>query len=197
MRIAPSLRCAAGAALFAIALSAASTLHARSADRVIDDFTAAKLRCGADRFVVNDKEVGGQSHASQTVGGGAMKVDGALAPGRGMPGFFSIPLLLAPDASPHDATAFEGIKLRVKILKGSLSVQVATTDVQNFDYHSSAPLARGAGNFQEVRIPFKSLKRAWSEQTALNLKDVTSVNLVSAGTGASEVGYEITEVSFY
>ena len=197
MHTASLLRRSAGTLLVLGLLSGIPTVYARPADRVVDDFTNAKLRCGLDRITVNDKEVGGQSHATQACAAGVLKVAGELSPGRGMPGFVSIPLLLSADASPQDASAYEGVRLRVKILKGSLSVQVATSDVQNFDYHTSAPLARTGGDFQEVRIPFKELRRVWSEQTPLNVKNVTSVNLVSAGTDKSAFGYEIAEVSFY
>lgn len=190
----PAARVALLCGLVASAVTAPAAL---AADRLVDSFDTAKLHCGVDRLIFNDKDLGGKSHATQTAAGGVLKVEGQLVPARGMPGFVSIPLLLTADAKPQDVSAFEGVRLRVKVLKGSLCLQVATTDVQNFDYHTSAPIARGVANFQEVRIPFKALKRAWSEQTALNAKDVTSLNLVSVGTSPTDFAYEVDEVSFY
>jgi hypothetical protein len=53
------------------------------------------------------------------------------------------------------------------------------------------------GEFQEVRVPFKEMKRAWSEQIALNLKSITSVNLVSFGMAKDTFAYEVNEIGFY
>ncbi len=65
------------------------------------------------------------------------------------------------------------------------------------DYHSSAPIDGKRGEFLEVRIPFKDLKRAWSEQTALNVKSITGVNLVSFGLAKDAFAYQVDEIGFY
>jgi hypothetical protein len=82
-------------------------------------------------------------------------------------------------------------------LKGLLSVQVSSTEITNYDYHTSAPVTRKPGAFQEVRIPFAAMKRAWSEQTPLNLKTITSINLVAAGMAPDAFAYEVDEIGFY
>ena len=41
------------------------------------------------------------------------------------------------------------------------------------------------------------MKRAWSEQTTLNLKSITSVNLVSFGIAKDAFAYEVDEIGFY
>jgi len=41
------------------------------------------------------------------------------------------------------------------------------------------------------------MKRAWSEQTVLNLKSITSVNLVSFGLAKDAFAYEVDEIGFY
>jgi len=84
----------------------------------------------------------------------------------------------------------------VKVLLGALSLQVASADVQNFDFHSGIVAAK-RGEFVEVRLPFKDLQRAWSEQTTLNVKNVTSVNLVSFGMARGAFAYEVDEIGFY
>lgn len=76
-------------------------------------------------------------------------------------------------------------------------MQVSSTEITNFDFHTSAPIARKPGEFQEVRIPFKSLKRAWSEQTALNLATIRSVNLVASGMARDAFAYAVDEIGFY
>ncbi len=120
-----------------------------------------------------------------------------MVPGRGVPAFISVPLPLAPDGSPTDLSGYQGVRLRVKLGAGNLSVQVASSEIQNFDFHTSAPIAREGDGFQEVRIPFASMHRAWSEQIPLNLKLITSVNLVSFGVVKDTFAYEVDEVCFY
>ena len=85
----------------------------------------------------------------------------------------------------------------MKVIKGILCVQIGSTEITNFDYHTSAPIAGGRGEFQEVRMPFKDMKRAWSEPTALNLGSITSVNLVSFGMARDAFAYEVDELGFY
>ena len=74
---------------------------------------------------------------------------------------------------------------------------MSSSEIANFDYHTGAPIAGKRGEFQEVRIPFKEMKRAWSEQTVLNLKSITSVNLVSFGLARDAFAYEVDEIGFY
>jgi hypothetical protein len=182
--------------LIAIALAALTARGANAASTVLDDFSDAK-RNGSDRLLITDKDLGSKSHATQTCEGGVLAVQGELIPGRGVPAFISVPLLLSPDMAPKDMSACQGVRLLVKVKKGILSVQVASADVQNFDFHTSGPVAGKPGPFQEVRIPFKDMKRGWSEQTPLNLKVLTSVNLVAFGLAKDTFAYEVDEIGFY
>jgi hypothetical protein len=182
--------------LIAIALAALTARGANAASTVLDDFSDAK-RNGSDRLLITDKDLGSKSHATQTCEGGVLSVEGELIPGRGVPAFISVPLMLSPDMAPQDMSACQGVRLLVKVKKGILSVQVASADVQNFDFHTSGPVAGKPGAFQEVRIPFKDMKRGWSEQTPLNLKVLTSVNLVAFGLAKDTFAYEVDEIGFY
>ena len=165
---------------------------------LLDDFSDSKrTKTGAERLLIDDKGLGSQSKATQKCESGVLAIQGELVPGRGVPAFISLPLLLSPDGKPHDLTGYAGVRLRVKAKKGILSVQVSSSEIQNFDYHTSAPIAGKPGEFQEIRIPFKDMKRAWSEQTALNLKSITSVNLVSFGMAKDAFSYEADEIGFY
>lgn len=171
---------------------------AESTPAVVDNFSNAEQMTNAmPRMVINDQDAGGQSQATQTFADGIASVQGKIVPGRGSPGFVSIPLILAPDGSPVDASQYTGVRLRVKVKQGSLMVQVATSEIVNFDYHTSAPITRDPAAFKEVRIPFASLNRAWSPPQKLNLKTVTSINLVSAGMAPHSFAYEIDEIAFY
>jgi len=176
------------------------TGHAATAPTpaLLDDFSDPKHNAhGIDRLLFDDKGVGSQSHATQQCGHGILKVAGELVPGRGVPAFISVVSLLTPDGKPQDLTGYAGVRICVKNTKGLLSVQVGSADIQNFDYHASAPLAGRRDEFQELRVPFKDLKRSWSEQVPLNLKSVTSVNLVSFGMAKDTFAYEVKEIGFY
>lgn len=169
-----------------------------AAPALLDDYSDARRnRHGLERLQIDDKALGGTSSATAKVENGVLLVKGELAPGRGVPAFVSQVSLLAEGGKPKDLSAFEGVRLRAKVLKGILAVQVSSTEVTNFDYHVSAPMAGTKGQFQEVRIPFKDLRRSWSPQTVLNLKTITSISLVSFGMARDAFAYEVDEIGFY
>ena len=173
-------------------------LLAAEAPALVDDFSAAEhTSVGAPRLVITDQQMGGQSRADTAVSDGVMRVSGELKPGRGAPGFVSIPLLLRADAQPVNLTDFTGIRLRVRVTQGMLAVQAASAVITNFDFHTSAPIARRGSDLQEVQIPFAAMKRAWSEQTPIDLTTVTSINLVAAGMAPGAFAYVVDEVGFY
>ncbi len=174
------------------------TARASTTPALLDDFSDSKRNShGIERLLIDDKGAGSQSHATLKCANGVLTVEGELVPGRGVPAFISLVSLLSPDGKPHDLTGYEGVRLRVKPGKGLLTVQVSSTEIQNFDYHTSAPIVGKRGEFTEIRMPFKDMKRAWSEQTVLNLKLITSINLVSFGLAKDDFAYEVDEIGFY
>ena len=185
-------------ALFALALASSISLHAQNVPALVDDFSNDHhTSTGAERIVVTDKDIGGHSQSTQHFENGIGAVDGELVPARGQPAFISLISMLTPKGEPRDVSNYEGVRLKVKVKKGLLSVQVSSSEITNYDYHNSAPITRKPDEFQEVKIPFKSLKRAWSEQTPLNTKLVTSLNLVAVGMGKDSFAYEVDEIGFY
>ena len=186
-------------AMFAgVVAPGATTARAANAPALLDDFSdPTRNNYGIERLLFDDKALGSQSHATQKCESGVLAVNGELVPGRGVPAFISLPLLLSADRKPHDLSSYDGVRLRVKVKRGILTVQVSSVEIANFDYHTSAPVAGKAGDFAEVRVPFKEMKRAWSEQTALNLKSITSVNLVAFGMAKDAFAYEVDEIGFY
>ena len=199
IRSLPSPRILALSYVFAAAcLALPSTSHAAAGNALVDDFSHPEhTSAGATRIIITDKETGGQSTVTEQFDAGVLKMSGQLVPGRGRPAFVSLVSLLSPQGLPQDVSAYQGVRLRVKVKKGMLAVQVSSTDVDNYDYHTSAPMARNPDAFQDVRIPFNTMKRAWSEQTSLNLKNVTAVNLVAVGMTKEEFAYEVDEIAFY
>ena len=178
-------------ALCSIATQAAAPL-------LLDDYSdATRNKNGIERLLIDDKTAGSKSQATQKCESGILAVKGDLVPGRGVPAFISEVSPLSPDGKPKDLTGYQGVRLRVKVTKGILCVQVGSSEINNYDYHTSAPITGKRGEFQEVRIPFKEMKRGWSEQIALNLKSITSVNLVSFSMAKDAFGYEVDEIGFY
>lgn len=190
----PSLRVSALSVL--LLGTSFSSVHAAT-PALVDDFSdAEKTSCKAPRLLITDKDAGGKSQATQHVENGALHVSGDLVPGRGSPAFVSLPLLLTPEGHPQDVHDFTGVRLKVKIERGMVSVQVASTEVTNFDYHL-APVVGKTGEWVEVRVPFKDMKRVWSEQTTLNTASVTSVNLVVVAMAPDTFNFAVDEVGFY
>lgn len=183
------------AALASPTLALAADSAAASA--LLDDFSnAERSSVGATRLLIDDQGIGSQSSATQSCADGVVTVKGSLAPGRGVPAFISYVFLATPDGKPRDLSAFEGVRLRLKVTTGTISVQAGSSEITNYDYHSSPLTLRGT-EFQEVRVPFKAMKRAFSEQTALNLKTIVSINLVAFGMAKSDFSYAVDEISFY
>lgn len=181
-------------AFFALGSIAA---HA-AAPLLLDDYSDSALnKNGVERLLIDDKTAGSKSQATQKCENGVLVVKGDLLPGRGVPAFISQVSLLSADGKAKDLTGYQGVRLRVKVTRGILCVQVSSSEIANFDYHTSAPITGKHGEFQEVRIPFKDMKRAWSEQIALNLKSITSVNLVSFSMAKDAFAYEVDEIGFY
>ena len=175
-----------------------SAVLAAATPMLLDDYSdPTRNKNGVERLRIYDKAVGSKSQATQKCENGVLTVKGDLVPGRGVPAFISEVSLLSADGKPKDLTGYQGVRLRVKVTKGILCVQVSSSKIANFDYHTGAPIAGKRGEFQEVRIPFKEMKRAWSDQTVLNLKSVTSVNLVSFGLAKDAFAYEVDEIGFY
>ncbi len=183
--------------VLALAGPAHAALAVPAAPALVDDFADAnQTTTGSARHLIDDQAMGSHSQGTVSCDHGILTVQGSLAPGRGVPAFMSLVLLVSPDGQPRDVSAFHGIRLRVKVNKGTLSVQAGSSAIENYDFHSS-PLPAGTGEFQELRIPFKEMKRAWSEQTPLDLQTVISVNLVAFGMARSDFSYAVDEVGFY
>lgn len=196
----PTTRRLAMAATLLTALTGlgAIAVHGAAAPLLLDDYSdPGRNKNGVERLLIDDKSIGSSSHATQKCEKGVLSVKGDLVPGRGVPAFISQVSLLSADGKPKDLTGYQGVRLRVKLTKGILCVQVGSSEITNYDYHTSAPIAGKGGEFQEVRVAFKEMKRGWSGQIVLNLKSVTSVNLVSFGMAKDTFAYEVSEIGFY
>jgi hypothetical protein len=188
------LKVACIASLFTVS----GTCIAGAATSLIDDFSNdTNNSIGLPRQYLNDTMVGGSTKTDLKVNSGVMHLTGEIVPPRGQPGWASTVLLLDGEGKPVDASGYKGIRMRVKINNGSLSVSANSTEVTNFDYHSSVVFAASDGQFHEVKIPFNSLKRTWSEQTSLNTQTINSLSIVAFSLQKAAFDYEIDEVSFY
>jgi len=181
-----------------VALLATTCSFGENMSPIVDDFSDPENNSlGIPRQYVNDTISGGDTSTEQSVSDGVLSVTGEIVPPRGQPGWSSAILILDPQGMPQDASAFEGIRLLVKVNKGNISVSANSTDVQNFDYHAAPVLAKSDGKFHEVKIPFASMKRAWSEQTPLNTKTINGLSIVAFGMQKGSYDFQLDEVGFY
>lgn len=167
-------------------------------DPTIDDFSDPDNNSlGLERQFVNDTVSGGQTRMEYDFEEGVFSAKGEISPPRGQPGWASTVLLLEAQGLPQDASAYEGIRLLVRVNKGNLSITANSSEITNFDFHAAPVTRHTDGEFHEVMIPFTQMKRAWSEQTSLNTKTLTSLSIVAADLQQGSFDFEIDEISFY
>lgn len=182
----------------AICLTGLNSAMAGALGPAIDDFSDPNMNnFGIARMYVDDKSAGGQTSTQYSVDEGVLSARGQILPPRGQPGWASAVLLLDPQGLAKDASAYEGIRLLVRVNKGRLSVSANSSEITNFDYHAAQITPQSDGRFHEIRIPFSEMRRAWSEQTPLNTKTLTSLSLVAFDVQIGDFDFEIDEISFY
>lgn len=184
--------------LLSTLLASASISFGSGMAPVVDDFSnAQQTTLGFPRYFVNDTMAGGNTKTEQEIVKGVISTKGEIIPPRGQPGWASIALPLEAQGTPKDASAFEGVRLLIKVNNGNLSVSANSTEITNFDYHV-APFAVAAdGEFHEVKIPFSSMKRNWSEQLPLNTKTLNSISITAYDMAKGRFDFAVDEVSFY
>jgi hypothetical protein len=169
-----------------------------SSNAKIDDFSdATNNSLGIPRQFMNDTVAGGSTTTEQNVAQGVILLKGKIVPPRGQPGWASSVLLLDPNGQPLDVSEFDGIRLLIKVNAGNISISANSIEVTNFDYHAAQVVVPSDGKFHEIKIPFNSMKRAWSEQTSLNTKTINALSIVAFDLQKANFDFEIDEVSFY
>lgn len=172
--------------------------NAKTDITLVDDFSnSLNNSLGLPRQIMDDKMVGGKTTAAAQVNNGVMHLKGTIEPPRGQIGWASAILLLDPEGKAVDTSAYKGIRLLIKVNHGQLSVSANSTEITNFDYHSAVIATPTDGKFHEVKIPFDSMKRTWSEQITLNKQSINSISLVAFSLQKAPFSYEIDELSFY
>ncbi|UTF59934.1 CIA30 family protein [Gilvimarinus sp. DA14] len=149
------------------------------------------------RQLITDSLTGGGSSAQQQVEKGMITVSGDIAPARGQLGWVSLVLPLDAEGGSQNAQAYTGVVLKVKVNKGNLSLSVNSSEVNNYDYHAAPVRVTNDGEFHEIRVPFDSLKRAWSEQTPLNTTTINSISVVAYAMQPEAFSYALDQVGFY
>ncbi|MBC3765520.1 CIA30 family protein [Neptunicella marina] len=165
---------------------------------IVDDFShAQQTQSGLQRQFMNDSVAGGNTHTNNKISSGIMYLKGDITPPRGQPGWASSILPLAEMGMPQDASQYTGLRLLVKINSGTMSVSANSTEVTNYDYHASPVSVVADGQFHEVKIPFTSMKRGWSEQTPLNAATLNSISITAFAMQKASFDFEIDEIGFY
>lgn len=172
--------------------------YANELPEMVDNFShQSQNSLGVQRQFMNDTVAGGSSESEVTVQGGKIHLTGNLIPPRGQPAWASSILLLDAQGKPMDASGYQGIRLKVKINQGLMSVSANSAKVENFDYHAAPVLLKADGEFHEVKLPFASMKRTWSEQTTLDASTLNSLSIVAYAMQQSAYDFVIDEIGFY
>lgn len=185
---------------FAVASLLPLSISAFSAELspVIDGFNNTnETNLGIPRVLITDITAGGKTTTELMVSSGIMQVKGEIIPPRGQLGWSSLVLPLGPMGENQDASKFDGIRLLVKVNSGNVSISANSSEVTNFDYHAAQLIVSSDGKFHEVKIPFESLKRLWSQQTKLNTQTLNSLSIVAFSPHKATFNFAIDEVSFY
>ena len=184
--------------LLSTLLASASISFGSGMAPVVDDFSnAQQTSLGFPRYFVNDTMAGGNTKTEQEIVKGVISTKGEIIPPRGQPGWASIALPLEAQGTPKDSSAFEGVRLLIKVNSGNLSVSANSTEITNFDYHVAPVAVAADGKFHEIKIPFTSMKRSWSEQTPLNPKTLNSISITAYDMAKGSFDFAVDEVSFY
>ncbi|MGJ8692731.1 MAG: CIA30 family protein [Thalassotalea sp.] len=184
---------------FAVVSIVILSKSAFSADNaLIDNFNhVVNTNSGLPRLLLSDTTAGGKTTTKLTVLSGVIQVKGEIIPPRGQPGWASLILPLSQMGEPTNASEFEGVRLLIKINNGNISISANSLDITNFDYHSSPVIVSSDGNFHEVKIPFDSMKRMWSEQTTLNTETLNSLSIVAFSPKQAKFSFTVDKVDFY
>lgn len=182
----------------AICVTALNAAIAGAVGPTVDGFSDPhKNSLGGDRQFVDDTIAGGQTRAEYSVEDGVLSAKGQISPPSGQPGWASTVLVLDPEGLPQDASAYQGIRLLIRVNQGNVSVSANSSEVTNFDFHASPVQRQADDDFHVVEIPFAEMKRAWSEQTSLNPRTLISLSLVAFDFQKGPFDFEVDEVSFY
>ncbi|MEE4244442.1 MAG: CIA30 family protein [Kangiellaceae bacterium] len=164
----------------------------------VDDFSSTKTTSlGHPRLFMDDSASGGATTTQQEIKNGVITLTGKIVPARGQPGWASTVLLLDDKGEPQDASKYQGIRLVIKVNKGNINLSANSSEIVNYDYHVAPVVVKKYGEFEEIKVPFDSMKRAWSAQTKLNKETLSSISIVAWGMQPTSFDYVIDEVGFY
>ncbi|RUO76909.1 hypothetical protein CWI84_11170 [Idiomarina tyrosinivorans] len=175
-----------------------SQLSVAAAETLVDRFNDSKLNdFGFTRQLMTDAIAGGETTAVMAVIDGTLQVRGDIRPARGQLGWASVVIPLADFGKNWNASDYQGIRLRIKLNSGNLSVSANSTAITNFDYHAAAVAVAADQQFHQVDIPFSQMQRAWSSNTPLAKDTLNSISIAAYALQAATFDYQVDSVSFY
>lgn len=184
--------------LLLLSLNLSAAQPDEKASSLIDNFSdTTNNNYGFPRQFLNDSMMGGKTVAAQEMKDNKIHLSGNIVPARGQLGWSSTVFLLEGQDIGKDLSAYKGIKVRLKLNTGSLSISANSTEITNFDYHSTVLAVPVDGKYHDISVPFDSLKRAWSAQTTLNTASINSISIVAFGLQPSDYDFVIENISLY
>ena len=164
--------------------------------RLLDDFSDSTVSaCGRPWRRSLDSVVGSNSTLNTRYEDGQLRVWGTLKPAPGRPAFAQLVLEFDDLGTPFDVTAYEGVRVRIRVVKGPLLLQLLTTGVTNFDYHAvTLPVQP---DMQTLELPFAQFRQLWSPPVKWTGKDVRGVVLSASGFAPVEYEFVVDRLEFY
>jgi imidazolonepropionase-like amidohydrolase len=182
------------------ALAATTQAIAAGDDLTLADFASDAASRFGGRFVASsDAVLGGGSRATATVGGGTLRIDGALAAGGRFGAFAGALLRFDPGGKRRvDATAATGIELRLRGSPRTAYLTLHRAAVADFNVFA-APVEITA-EWRDVVVPFAAFAQiGLGARVAAGTADVTGIALEARslpGAPEAEFWFEIDRVGF-
>lgn len=167
------------------------------AQALLDDFESGTLTSalGTAWRVVRDEAVGGTSTAEVAVKDGALHVEAAIRPAPGGLGFVELALPFDAAEAPRDVSAYDGVRVRLRVRRGTLALKVRTAEVTNYDH--PAVLLGPSETIEELTLPFSDFGPLWSPPITWTGRRVLGLALSAGGTEESEIAFEVEKIALY
>ena len=164
---------------------------------LLDDFASGTLTSalGTTWRVVRDEAAGGNSTIEAAVRGGALHVEAAIRPAPGGLGFVEVALPLDGADAPRDVTAYDGVRVRLRVRHGTLALKVQTAEVTNYDY--PAVVLEPSAVVRELELPFSAFAPLWSPPVEWTGRRVLGLAFSAGGVEPAEVAFEVEELALY
>lgn len=164
---------------------------------LVDDFSSPTMHPGgaSEWNLESDSSFGGTSSVSAVRTGGTMRVRGALAPGNGRPGIAGVTFQFDSAGAPFDVSAFDGVRLRIRVDKGTPTLKLLSAGIRNYDYHTGFLAVKPGMN--TIDIPFASCRQLFSAQVPWTGLDMLGLAVWDVAMTPERYDFTIDSIELY